>query len=83
MRKFTFTLGMICTIALASFVGGCNRNSDTKCSGDGACCKDKAAGVRTDAQATPAASGTCTKTGSCSGKCTGEKKVCPMTGQSN
>ena len=77
MRKFTFSFALICTVAAAAFLGACSKNSDSKCSGDGACCKDKAAAgsVKTDAMATPATSGT-----GCSGKCTGEKKVCPVTG---
>jgi hypothetical protein len=77
MRKFTFAFALICTVAAASFLGACNKNSD-KCCGDSATCKDKAAAVKTDAAATPAADGK-----SCSGKCTGEKKTCPATGQSN
>ena len=77
MRKFTFSFALICTVAAAAFLGACSKSSDAKCSGDGACCKDKAAGaVKTDAQATPA-----TGAAGCSSKCTaGEKKVCPVTG---
>ena len=73
MRKFTFSFALICTVAAAAFLGACSKNSD--CKGDGSCCKDKAA-VKTDSQATPA---TGAATG-CSSKCTGEKKVCPVTG---
>ena len=76
MRKFTTSFALICTVAAAAFLGACSKNSDGKCSSDGACCKDKAAsGVNTDAQATPA-----TGTTGCSKSCTGEKKVCPATG---
>ena len=74
MRKFTFSFALICTIAAASFLGACSKNSDSKCNAEGACCKDKAA-VQTDAQATPAAGAT-----KCSNKCTGAAKVCPATG---
>lgn len=82
MRKFTFSFALVCTVAVAAFVGGCNKNSEKCCKdGDAACCKDKAAAVKTDAQATPAADGTCSK--SCTKSCTGEKKTCPVTGQSN
>jgi hypothetical protein len=76
MRKFTFSFALICTVAAASFLGACSKNSDGKCSGDGACCKDKAASgsVKTDSMATPATGSGCSKS------CTGEKKVCPATG---
>jgi hypothetical protein len=79
MRKFTFAFALVCTVAAASMLGACNKNSD-KCSD---CNKDKAA-VQTDAQMAPAGSKSCSGSGSnCAGKCTGEKKTCPATGQSN
>ena len=79
MRKFTTSFALVCTVAAAAFLGACNKNSEKCCKdGEAACCKDKAAAVKTDSQATPAAT-----PGSCSKSCTGEKKTCPMTGQSN
>ncbi len=85
MRKFICSFGLVCTVAAAAFLGGCNKNSDKCCDGDKAQCAEKAGSVKTDAQATPAATpGCCKEKAAAGGKCcNGEKKVCPSTGQSN
>ncbi|HVU62908.1 MAG TPA: hypothetical protein VHC70_02935 [Phycisphaerales bacterium] len=67
MRKFIFSFGVICTVAAAAFMGGCNKNCESCCD------KDKAA-VQTDAQGMPAGK-TCT--GQCDkSKCTAGSKCC-------
>ena len=62
MRKFGFSV--LCCVAAAAFLGGCNKNED-KCCGSSEC-KDKAA-VKMDAGATPASDA------SCASKCSGQK----------
>lgn len=76
MRKFICSFGLVCTVAAAAFLAGCHENCDS--------CKDgDKAAVKTDAQATPAATGCSGDKAKCSGKCSGDKKTCPSTGQSN
>lgn len=97
MRKFTTAFALICTVGAACFLGACSKNCDTKCSGDSACCKEKAA-VKMESEGAPAAKTGCCKEkaavkmesegapaakSGCAKSCTGAKKVCPATGASN
>lgn len=82
MRKFLGTFSVVCTLSAAAFLGACNKQCDADCKGDAACCKEKAAAVRTDSDATPAATPGCCKDKAAAG-CGGAKKTCPATGQSN
>lgn len=66
MRKFG--MSVLCCVAAAAFLGGCNKNEDKCCSGTE--CADKAA-VKMDAGATPAADSTCAS--KCKSQCTGDK----------
>ena len=82
MRKFICSFGLVCTVAAAAFLGGCNKNADKCCEGgDKAACQEKAAPVKTDAQTPPAATPGCCKDKAAG--CSGEKKTCPSTGASN
>ena len=72
MRKFGF--GVLCCVAAAAFLGGCNKNEDMCCGGD---CKDKAA-VKMDAGATPASDASCAS--KCKSQCTGDKAAVKTEG---
>ena len=71
MRKFGFSV--LCCVAAAAFLGGCNKNEE-KCCGS---CKDTAA-VKMDAGATPASDASCAS--KCKSQCTGDKAAVKTEG---